>query len=196
MNKAYLIALLLLVSSPALAEIYKYHDADGRLYFTDKQMDTSFKLLSIFRPHLTTKSHTGYNFNTYQRNKSKYLPYIQYVAKQYSIDPILLHAIVDTESAFNPKAISKAGAVGLMQLMPQTAKGLGVQNSLNPQQNLQGGANYFRQLLDQFDQNIELSLAAYNAGPTTIIKAGTKIPNYPETKKYVKKVLTKYQSLQ
>jgi len=190
---AYVIALG--ISLPAAADIYTYHDADGQLYFTDKRMDNSYKLISIYRPKLTQQSTAGYSIEEYQINKTKFLPHIRYAAIQNQLDYKLLQAIIDTESAFNPKAQSKTGAIGLMQLMPQTAKQLQVQNSWNPIQNIQGGAKYFRQMLNTFGQNIELSLAAYNAGPNAVKRAGNAIPNYPETKRYVKKVMQTYRKL-
>ena len=183
------------ISLPAAADIYTYHDADGQLYFTDKRMDNSYKLISIYRPQLTKQSTAGYNLEQYKRNKRKFLPHIRYAATQNQLDYRLLQAIIDTESAFNPKAQSKTGAIGLMQLMPKTAKQLQVQNSWNPIQNIQGGAKYFRQMLNTFGQNIELSLAAYNAGPNAVKRAGNAIPNYPETKRYVKKVMQTYHKL-
>lgn len=194
--KVFITFLCFSLSSPLWAEIYTYHDADGQLYFTDKRMDASYKLIAVYRPNLTPQSTADYTLEKYKRNKKKYQPNIRYAAIKYNIDPKLLHAIIDTESAFNPKAYSKAGAIGLMQLMPKTAKGLGVKNSWNPEQNIQGGAQYFRQLLDTFQHNIKLSLAAYNAGPNAVKRAGNNIPNYPETKRYVKKVMQKYSALQ
>jgi len=183
------------ISHSAFADIYTYHDADGQLYFTDTPKGGSYKLLSVFRSHLTKKSQASYSLETYQKNKQKYLPDIQYAAEKFQISAPLLHAIIDIESAFNPHAESQSGAVGLMQLMPKTAQSLGVVNRKDAWQNIQGGARYFRQLLDRFNQDIELSLAAYNAGPTAVEKAGNHIPNYPETQRYVKKVMTKYLSL-
>jgi len=190
-----LFCLTCLTTNTVFAEIYKYRDADGSLYITDKKMNASYKLLSIFRPHLNQQSNTQHSLAAYKRNQRDYLPDIHRAAKVYRIDPSLLHAIVDIESAFNPNALSKTGAVGLMQLMPNTAKELGVHNSWNPQQNIKGGARFFRQLLDTFKQNITLSLAAYNAGAGAVKRAGYNIPPYPETQRYVKKVIKRYAEL-
>jgi len=183
------------VSTTAYAEIYTYKDSQGKFYFTDSRMDDSYRLLSVFRPHLTRQSNKSYSMKAYQRNKATFMPMINAAAKQYQIDPNLLHAIIDTESAFNPRAVSRVGATGLMQLMPKTAQGLGVLDRFNPEQNIQGGTRYFSQLLSRFDGEKKLALAAYNAGPTAVIKAGNKIPNYPETKRYIEKVLAKYNTL-
>ena len=193
--KYLLFFFCLIFSTSSYAEIYTYKDSQGKFYFTDNQMDDSYRLLSVFRQHLTRQSSNGYSLNAYQRNKVTFLPMINAVAKQYQIDPNLLHAIIDTESAFNPRAVSRVGATGLMQLMPKTAKGLGVKDSFNPAQNIHGGTRYFSQLLSRFDGKKRLALAAYNAGPTAVVRAGNKIPNYPETKRYVEKVLTKYNTL-
>jgi len=197
MKNTLLIALCVLVSTPAMAEIYKYHDAAGRLYFTDQKRDESYQLIAVFNPDTSTHrpAQSTYLPESYDNNVKQYLPHIEHAAKQHNLDPKLLRAIVDTESAFDPKAYSKTGAVGLMQLMPNTAKGLGVKNSWNPKENIQGGALLLRQLLDKFNQNIKLSLAAYNAGETAVIQAGNAIPNYPETQRYVQKVISRYTEL-
>ena len=109
-------------------------------------------------------------------------------ASQYRLQPNLLKSVAKMESNFNPLAISKAGAQGIMQLMPKTAASLGVGDPFNPVENIEGGAKYLRQLLDRFDNNIPLALAAYNAGPGTVNKYGG-IPPYKETQNYVKKVM-------
>jgi soluble lytic murein transglycosylase-like protein len=180
---------------PAEADIYTYHDAKGQLYFTDKPMGNAYKLVSIYRPRLTRQSTAGYDMEAYQKNKARFLPFIRHAALQHQLDAKLLQAIIDTESAFNPKAYSKTGAIGLMQLMPETARKLHIRNVWDPLQNIQGGAKYFRKMLDTFGQNIELSLAAYNAGPNAVKRAGNTIPDYPETKRYVRKVMQTYHKL-
>ncbi|MCF6209068.1 MAG: transglycosylase SLT domain-containing protein, partial [Ghiorsea sp.] len=119
------------------ADIYTYHNEDGQLYFTDKRMGNSYKLISIYRPQLTRQSTADYSLKKYKNNQKKFLPHIRHAAIQHRLDYKLLQAIIDTESAFNPQAYSKAGAIGLMQLMPQTAKQPQVQNSWNPIQNIQ-----------------------------------------------------------
>lgn len=190
-----LLFLLFSTVSTSYADIYTYKNSDNQFYFTDKAMDKSYRLLSVYRPKLTTKTNKNYSLKAYKRNKRKYLPLVNKAAKKFQINPNLLHAIVDTESAFNPKAVSRVGAIGLMQLMPKTAKSLKVTDVWNPRQNIQGGAKYFSQLLNMFEQNIRLAIAAYNAGPTAVKKAGNNIPNYSETRKYVAKVMDKYNAL-
>lgn len=107
------------------------------------------------------------------------------------LDPDLFSAVIETESAFDPMARSKAGAMGLAQLMPDTAAQLGVTDPFNPEQNLEGGAKYLRSLLDQFGDDPKLALAAYNAGPGAVEKYGRTVPPYTETQNYVSKILAK-----
>lgn len=113
-------------------------------------------------------------------------------SQKYGVDPKLVTSIIKAESNFNPNAVSKAGACGLMQLMPHTAKMLGVTNIFEPEENIEGGIRYFKGLLDEFNQNLPLSLAAYNAGPD-VVKKINDIPPIDETKNYVEKVLKYYK---
>lgn len=118
---------------------------------------------------------------------------IKQAAEKFDLPDRLLSSIIQHESNFNSKAVSQAGAQGLMQLMPGTAKYLGVKNSFDPEQNITGGARYLRQMLNQFDGDIELALAAYNAGPGNVKKYGG-IPPFKETQNYVKKVLNTFNA--
>ena len=113
---------------------------------------------------------------------------VQEAAEKYNLPPELINAVIRAESNFEVQAVSSAGAQGLMQLMPATAKELGVKNPFDIEQNIDGGARYLRKMLDQFGGNLRKALAAYNAGPGTVSKYGSRVP-YPETRQYVKRVL-------
>ena len=113
---------------------------------------------------------------------------------QNGLDADFVKAVINQESGFNPNATSKCGAMGLMQLMPGTAQGLGVTNAYDPEQNIEGGTKYLKGLMDRFDNNKSLALAAYNAGPNAVKKYGG-IPPYQETQNYVKNVLGRYEKM-
>jgi soluble lytic murein transglycosylase-like protein len=126
----------------------------------------------------------GVAFNT--SNFIKYDKYVLESSTKHDIDPDLVRAIIVVESKYNPRAVSYSGAVGLMQLMPETAKHLEVENRLDPQQSIEGGTKYLRELFNRFN-DLDLVIAAYNSGPTRVARLQS-IPNIHETRKYVKKV--------
>ncbi|MEL0584389.1 MAG: transglycosylase SLT domain-containing protein [Candidatus Thiodiazotropha sp. (ex. Lucinoma kazani)] len=173
------------------AEIFKYRGSDGGIHFTDKPMKGNYRLL--WRSGKNRARNSNYSLERMRKNKAEVTPLIENIAKELHLHPGLLHAVVRVESAYNPKAISRKGAQGLMQLMPATANRYGVNDSYDPKQNLQGGAQYLRDLLKLFEFDIKLALAAYNAGENAVFKYGKKIPPYPETQNYVKKVLNEFE---
>lgn len=123
--------------------------------------------------------------------KTKIKELISRISKKHGVDEKLVNAVVKQESGFNPNAKSKVGALGLMQLMPATARGLGVNNPLDPEQNVEGGVKYLKSMLNKYNGNIILALAAYNAGPNAVDKYDG-VPPYPETQNYVKSILSSY----
>jgi len=122
-------------------------------------------------------------------NHRPYASIIKEKSRKYGVRVELVHAVIQAESSYNPRAVSHAGAVGLMQLMPATAKRFGVSDSKNPRQNIDGGVRYLKFLLNYFDNNLKLAVAGYNAGENAVIKHGRKIPPYKETRRYVTKVM-------
>ncbi|HVA36990.1 MAG TPA: lytic transglycosylase domain-containing protein [Candidatus Dormibacteraeota bacterium] len=128
----------------------------------------------------------------YPTSSTAYGGLVQASAERWNVDPALVNAVIANESGFDPRATSKVGAMGLMQLMPSTAAGLGVTDAYDPAQNIAGGVRYLRGLLDRFNGNLPLAIAAYNAGPGAVEKYGG-IPPYGETQRYVAAVLDSYR---
>jgi soluble lytic murein transglycosylase-like protein len=124
-----------------------------------------------------------------------YADLVAAAARMHNVPQALLHALIKAESGYNPKARSAAGALGLMQLMPGTAKEMGVEDVLDPEDNVQGGARYLNRMLNLFDNDITLAVAAYNAGPDAVRRRGA-VPPFAETRRYVPNVLREYRKLQ
>jgi soluble lytic murein transglycosylase-like protein len=124
-----------------------------------------------------------------------YSSIVQSASRIHGVEERLVHAVIWAESSYDAKAVSPSGAEGLMQLMPATAKHYGVRDSFDPAQNINGGVKHLRELLDRFEGDTELAVAAYNAGAYAVIRAGNRIPPYPETAKYVPKVIAYYHGL-
>ncbi|NJD89636.1 MAG: lytic transglycosylase domain-containing protein [Betaproteobacteria bacterium] len=126
----------------------------------------------------------------------RFAPIVERAARAHGVDEALVHAVIFAESSYDPRAVSPAGATGLMQLMPATAQHYGVRDLFDPAQNVSGGVRLLRDLLVQFDGNVELALAAYNAGANAVIRAGNRVPPYPATAAYVPKVIDYYRHFQ
>jgi soluble lytic murein transglycosylase-like protein len=124
----------------------------------------------------------------------RFAPIIDAASRRHGVDGALVHALIFTESSYDPRAVSSQGALGLMQLMPETARRYGVRDALDPAQNIDGGVRMLRELLDLFEDDMALALAAYNAGPGAVIRAGNRIPRYDETLAFVPRVLGFYRA--
>lgn len=184
-----LLGSIVFAPSQARADIYKYVDKDGVVHLSDRRLTPRYKLLLRTSKRLSVTSATARD-----RYRRKFTPLIDSMARKYRLDSALIHAVVTTESGYDPHAESHMGAVGLMQLMPATARRYGVHDRRNPTQNMRGGIRYLRDLLLQF-RSVSLALAAYNAGENAVIRYGNQIPPYPETQRYVVKVLRHYRDL-
>ncbi|HEU0265073.1 MAG TPA: transglycosylase SLT domain-containing protein [Geobacterales bacterium] len=186
-----IILLLLLATLPVTADIYKYVDEDGVLHFTDTPTDRRFKIYmrDIKRDR---QLRTHFNLSACSRDPKEFEAMIREASRQYGVDEALVKAVIHAESNYNPKAVSRAGAQGLMQLMPKTAKALNVCDSFDPKQNIKAGVRYLRFLLDTFNGDVTLALAAYNAGLSRVAQYGG-VPPYEETRTYVARVLSYQQ---
>lgn len=172
--------------------IYKFIDSHGIISYSDaKPLNNPFQLVSLGRPK--PKNYYTY-LKQYKPNKHKYSDLIAQASEQYDVEERLLHAVIQSESAYNPNAVSSAGAVGLMQLMEGTAARYGVYDRNDPEKNISAGARYLKDLLQMFDDNVELAVAAYNAGEGAVIKYNYSVPPYRETRNYVKQVLSLYNN--
>ena len=189
-----LLGVLLASAHPARAEIYKYEDPAGNVYFTDEPLKSpGLKLTWRASDDPWYRQFSRIDLDAYDRNRKRFTPLINAIAREARLPAALLHAVVKAESAYDPDALSRKGARGLMQLMPETAKAYGVSDAWDPQQNLRGGARYLNRLIEMFDQDLTLALAAYNAGENAVKRHGNRIPPYPETRTYVERVLDFYE---
>ncbi len=173
-------ATVLFSAGNASADIYKYVDDNGVMHYSNVPTTGNYKWVM---PEVSDKPRVKENKSYFSLENI-----INSAAFKYGLDPALIKAVIKAESDFDPSAVSRAGAVGLMQLMPATAKLLGVENSYDPNENVDGGSRYLKHLLKKFSWDTELALAAYNAGINKVLKYG-RIPPFKETQRYVKKVL-------
>ncbi len=211
MLKNTLILFSLLISNQVCADIYKYVDANGRVTYTNLRTSAfghstrhSLAKLIIKTPenHFKFRENSFYPTIFHREtdepssrilNRNKFSGLIAEAANRHGVEEKLVHAVIQAESAYNAGAVSRTGAVGLMQLMPDTARRYGVTNRNDPVQNVNGGTKYLRDLLDMFNYNLGLAVAAYNAGEGAVMKYNNSIPPYPETQNYVKQVLSFYR---
>ncbi|MBC2712517.1 MAG: lytic transglycosylase domain-containing protein [Desulfosarcina sp.] len=170
--------LILLLALPAAADIYIYIDSDGVMHFTNVPTSSDYQLYINERPK---RQGTKMDANRFDR-------YIDEAATLHGVDFPLIKAVIRAESAFDPKAVSKKGALGLMQIMPKNLEAFRVYDPFDPWQNIMGGARYLKALLQRFDGQVPLALAAYNAGPRAV-DTHRGIPPIPETEAYVIKVM-------
>jgi hypothetical protein len=169
--------------------LYSFIDENGVRHFTNIPPVTHVRDLKI-TGSVPASSPAPSPDNTKPKSGA-YDPIIEKYASNYQLDASLIRSIIATESGFNAKAVSPKGARGLMQLMPATAARLGVKNSFDPEENIRGGVRHFRSLMDNFGNNLTLSLAAYNAGENLVQRLG-RVPNFKETRDYVESVTRRY----
>jgi len=160
--------------SPVYADIYRYVDADGKIHFTDTPTHGRFSM------YLKERRPAG-------AQTSSYRDLIKRHAGSFRLEEALVKAVIKAESNYQPRVVSHKGAQGLMQLIPETARDLRVNNPFDPSENIRGGSEYLRRMLDLFNNDLELALAAYNAGPGAVQRYGG-IPPYTETRNYVQRV--------
>ncbi|WON74856.1 lytic transglycosylase domain-containing protein [Nitrosospira sp. Is2] len=184
------------LATPAGAEIYSFTDENGVMHFSNVPTDERY--VPLTGPSAGVKRAVAGPSNTpvEPRTKAQYGGIIEEIARAYGLESALIHAVVSVESAYRVTAVSKKGAGGLMQLMPETAQRYGVTDRLDPVQNLHGGARYLSDLLKMFNGDMRLTLAAYNAGENNVIKYGNQIPPFQETRAYVPKVMELYRKYQ
>jgi len=188
-----------LLTVSAAADIYKYTDENGVICYTNSTFEKKGeRVVKEKRPvekekSAPEKSQSSQYSGSISAAAREYGYYVSKAATKYAIEPELIHAVIKTESNGNHRAVSRKGARGLMQLMPSTASDMNVSNPFNPEQNIDGGTRYLRFLLEKFNGNVTLALAAYNAGPGTVERYGA-VPPISETQQYVKKIFSLYKN--
>ncbi len=176
----FLFVFSVLLLKPLCADIYRYVDKNGVVHFTNVPVDPGYQLfLRESRP---------------RPSPSRYDNIIREFSEKYEVDYHLVRAVIKVESDFDPSVVSEKGARGLMQLMPETAQDMNVKNVFNPRENIEGGVKYLRKLLDMFEDDLPLTLAAYNAGENVVKQYNFQIPPYKETQDYVVKVLRHFEN--
>jgi soluble lytic murein transglycosylase-like protein len=187
----FLFFCLLFLTVPSHAGIYRYEDENGVIHFTNCPRDSKFKL--YIKESKEDWEGKGSLPLVYAKDSNRYDHLISAFSEKYQIDFALIKAMIRAESGFNPYAVSRKGAKGLMQLMPATALRMNVVDVYNPKENIDGGVRYIKHLLSLFNDDLRLSLAAYNAGENLVSELRT-IPPYRETVDYIRRVQGYYQS--
>jgi transglycosylase-like protein with SLT domain len=180
------VSAAIVTAAPAGAEVFRLKTPDGTVHLTNAPTDPQYRRMG----HNTTGTEAGW----LRLPKGDTRPYVNEIVEastRYGVPERLVTAVIRAESGFNPRAVSRKGAQGLMQLMPATASNLGVRNSFDPRENIHGGVRHLRGLIDRFPGNLPLAIAAYNAGEKAVVTYGG-IPPYPETQDYVGKVMRFY----
>jgi soluble lytic murein transglycosylase len=180
------ILLIVSIATSSDADIYMYIDANGVMHFTNTPTASDHE----YKVYIRERRSSSNPFHS----TDKYDDIIVAASDHYGVDSRLVKAIIKAESDFNPKAVSRKGAMGLMQIMPENFRHLQIENPFDPHENIMGGTRYFKYLYDRFDGQLALSLAAYNAGPTPVDNYDKSIPPYRETEQYVERVLKYYQN--
>ena len=194
---SYLLATLcLLWGGSAVANIYSFKDENGVVHFSNlPHLDTRYKLVYRIPTSAAMRPNVWSPNGPSSVDIARYVPIIDSAARTHGMDPKLIHAVIRAESGYNALAVSAKGAIGLMQLIPATAQRYGITNLSDPAENIAAGTRYLRDLLKMFNGNVELALAGYNAGENAVIRAGNRIPPYPETMAYVPKVMGLYKTV-
>lgn len=191
---ALLIVLLLVLPAATDANIYTFTDAEGTTHFSNVPQDKRYRL-ALATPRDSNEIMIGKGTEAVRYRASQRARWSQLIdntARTLNLDAALLHAVIATESGYNWRAVSPKGAIGLMQLMPATAGRYGVTDPYDPGQNVRAGAQYLRELMGRFGNDLRLVLAAYNAGEQAVARYGNRIPPYQETMQYVPRVLGHY----
>jgi soluble lytic murein transglycosylase-like protein len=189
----FVVSCLAAASAAASPKIYTYLDDQGVRHYTDVPDNNRYRLL-VMSPQDRTASGDRYDARLLAK-ATQYDLLIEAAASAAAVEANLLRAVIVVESGFNPRAVSKKGALGLMQLMPATAARFGASNPLDPRQNVAAGARYLKFLIDRFGHDVRLALAAYNAGEDAVARNGGQIPPFSETLAYVPRVLKFYKML-
>ena len=180
-------------AAAAHADVYTFVDAQGVIHYTNVPSDSRYSVIFRESYRFPNDYFRDTKRVTRAKDRNAYAEIVKKAAREQKLDQALLRAVIAVESGYDPNAVSSKGAVGLMQLMPETAQRYGVSNIYDPAQNVHAGARYLRDLMRKFNDDLSLALAAYNAGEDAVIRYGNRIPPYRETREYVPRVMDLYR---